>query len=115
MIEAQKMRASHILGKSVLCCGLALAAFLPLDGAHAGGFAVLHVFTGQSGDGAHPSGGLIADDAGNLYGTTYAGGATQQGTVFKLAPDGTETVLYSFCKLKYCADGAGPVAGLIAD
>ena len=35
--------------------------------------------------------------------------------VFKLSPSGTETVLYSFCSIPSCSDGAGPVAGLIAD
>jgi hypothetical protein len=35
--------------------------------------------------------------------------------VFKLAPGGIETVLYSFCSKPNCSDGASPVAGLIAD
>jgi len=77
---------------------------------------VLYAFHGGS-DGAWPYGGLIADDAGNLYGTTYEGGAACSesggcGTVFKLAPDGTETVLYAF---QNGSDGAFPSAGLIAD
>src|SRR5262249_60574688 len=55
---------------------------------------VLHSFTGS--DGARPQAGLIADSDGNLYGTTQGGGATENGVVFKLAPDGTYTVLYSF-------------------
>jgi uncharacterized repeat protein (TIGR03803 family) len=62
-----------------------------------------------------PFTGLIFDPAGNLYGTTYYGGAYDSGTVFQLMPNQkggwTESVLYSFC----CADGAGPVAGLIFD
>src|SRR5258707_14601505 len=40
-----------------------------------GTFTVLYSFTGGS-DGANPRAGLIADAAGNLYGTTYGGGAT---------------------------------------
>src|SRR5437870_5392723 len=43
----------------------------------------LYSFTGS--DGAHPYAGLIADASGNLYGTTYYGGANGYGTVFKLA------------------------------
>jgi uncharacterized repeat protein (TIGR03803 family) len=64
---------------------------------------VLHSFAGGS-DGAEPFAGLIADNAGNLYGTTRNG-------VFKLSPGGTETVLHSFTG----SDGAVPLAGLIAD
>jgi uncharacterized repeat protein (TIGR03803 family) len=36
------------------------------------------------------------DAQGNLYGTTYAGGAKRRGTVFRLSPNGSETVLYNF-------------------
>ena len=61
---------------------------------------------------------LLADQAGNLYGTTVNGGGGLVcggggcGTVFKLAPDGTETVLYAF---KGGSDAGSPQAGLIAD
>jgi uncharacterized repeat protein (TIGR03803 family) len=68
-------------------------------------------------DGSTPFAGLIADTSGNLYGTTTSGGASGNGVVFKLAPGGgTETVLYSFCSLPSCSDGAIPFNGsLIAD
>jgi uncharacterized repeat protein (TIGR03803 family) len=73
---------------------------------------VLHTFTGGS-DGSTPSGGLIRDAVGNLYGaTSYAGTAHNCGTVFKLEPSGKETVLHAFTCL---ADGAIPSAGLIRD
>jgi uncharacterized repeat protein (TIGR03803 family) len=48
---------------------------------------VLHVF-GDLRDGAHPQAGLILDAAGNLYGTTYEGGASGADVVFKLAGTG---------------------------
>jgi uncharacterized repeat protein (TIGR03803 family) len=64
-------------------------------------------------DGAAPFAGLIADSSGNLYGTTRAGDASNGGTVFKLAPDGTLTVLHSF--MQGLSDGAHPKAGLLAD
>jgi len=76
---------------------------------------VLYSFTGGS-DGANPFAHLIMDTKGNLYGTAVGGGAgNNSGAVFKLAPDGTETVLYSFCLQQNCADGALPYAPLIAD
>ena len=62
----------------------------------AGKETVLHAFTGYPGDGRTPWQGLVRDSAGNLYGTTLQGGASDVGTVFKLDPAGTETVLHSF-------------------
>jgi uncharacterized repeat protein (TIGR03803 family) len=59
---------------------------------------VLYSFTGQP-DGANPSTGLIMDTTGNIYGTTYNGGAGNSGGVFELSPNGsggfTEQVIYS--------------------
>jgi uncharacterized repeat protein (TIGR03803 family) len=78
---------------------------------------VLHTFTGGS-DGAGPRGGVIMDSTGNLYGTTEYGGNTSCpdhmgcGTVYKLAPDGTETQLNVFKSQK---KGVTPLAGVIAD
>jgi uncharacterized repeat protein (TIGR03803 family) len=77
---------------------------------------VLHTFAGQTnGDGANPWAALIEDGAGNFYGTTLAGGANNWGTVFKIAPGGTETVIYNFCSRKNCNDGQRPQDGLIMD
>jgi len=70
-------------------------------------------------DGAGTYAGLIFDQAGNLYGTTELGGAHNEGTVFKLAPnaDGSwrESVLHSFCSRTNCGDGENPDASLIFD
>jgi uncharacterized repeat protein (TIGR03803 family) len=67
-------------------------------------------------DGATPRAGLIMDKEGNLYGTTWWGGSNYYyGTVFKLTPSGTETVVYSFCSQGGCADGYNPSADLILD
>jgi uncharacterized repeat protein (TIGR03803 family) len=79
---------------------------------------VLYSFSGQA-DGGTPAGGLIRDEAGNLYGTTTYGGsgpcdvarATGCGVVFKLDANGSETVLHSFSKV----DGAHPCASLARD
>jgi uncharacterized repeat protein (TIGR03803 family) len=81
---------------------------------------VLYSFCSQTNcaDGRNPRAGVIMDTAGNLYGTTNQGGASNGGIVFALTPTGSvwvETVLYSFCSQTNCADGAGPFAGLIID
>jgi uncharacterized repeat protein (TIGR03803 family) len=52
---------------------------------------VLYAFTGGT-DGAIPLG-VILDDAGNVYGSTYFGGVNGGGVVFKLDPMGQLTVL----------------------
>jgi uncharacterized repeat protein (TIGR03803 family) len=71
---------------------------------------ILHSFSGGS-DGEHPYAGLIQGSDGNFYGTTYQGGISGYGTVFKLTPSGTETVVYTFAGGS--SDGASPEAGLI--
>jgi hypothetical protein len=78
---------------------------------------VLYKFTGGA-DGRSPSGQLIADHAGNLYGATEFGGIADNGVVFELSPPAakggkwTQTVLYSF---KGGSDGLAPNAGLVFD
>ncbi len=59
---------------------------------------VLYAFTGAA-DGTSPYDGLAHDSAGNLYGTTFAGGASGNGVVFKLSYTSnlwTQSVLYTF-------------------
>jgi uncharacterized repeat protein (TIGR03803 family) len=67
---------------------------------------VLHLFAGAPDDGAVPQV-LIQGSDGNFYGTTEIGGANNAGTVFKLTPEDSETILYSF------AAGNGPSGGLV--
>ncbi len=78
---------------------------------------VLHNFNSSGTDGYDPWGGVVSDGAGNLYGTTNAGGAFGFGTVFKLAPGAsgawTGKVLHSF--QNDGVDGFAPVAGLVVD
>ena len=57
---------------------------------------VLHSFAGGSSDGANPTARVVVDASGNLYGTTFVGGSSDKGTVFRLDPTNTETVLYNF-------------------
>jgi uncharacterized repeat protein (TIGR03803 family) len=65
-------------------------------------------------DGAFSTGGVIQDIDGNFYGTTPAGGTTNDGTIFELTPGGTLTTLHDFCQQSGCTDGVGPYAGLVA-
>ncbi len=64
-------------------------------------------------DGMSPLAGLIQAADGNLYGTTSAGGAGNNGTVFKMTTDGEIATLYSFCPQGGCPRGGGPQAGLV--
>jgi uncharacterized repeat protein (TIGR03803 family) len=73
----------------------------------------LAIFTGANW--ADPEGSLIADAAGDLFGTTESGGSSNDGTVFELKPNGnggyTDTTLVNFDG----ANGANPVGSLIAN
>jgi uncharacterized repeat protein (TIGR03803 family) len=104
-------RAAYIIGQALLT---ALLLVLAPGFAQATTFQVLHQFKGQPSDGATAMAGLLADPAGNLYGTTRFGGAsTNDGTVFMLSPNGTLTLLHSFCTPPCNGDGFQPIAGLI--
>jgi len=72
---------------------------------------VLHNF-GHAMDGALPTAGVIRDEEGNLFGTTYDGGSHWDGTVFKVNSGDKETIFYDFTGN---ADGSGPIPTLIRD
>ncbi len=56
-------------------------------------------------------GSLIQATDGNFYGTTWFGGNTGNGTLFRVTPTGTVSLVYSFCKVKYvCSDGSLPLS-----
>jgi len=88
----------------VVCAWTALAALYGQTATET----VLHSF-GNYPWGSDPYGMLTRDSAGNLYGTTYSGGAANLGVVFKLSPSGTYKVLHSFTG---GSDGANPCAGV---
>lgn len=77
---------------------------------------VIYSFGAYPADAIYPVTGLVFDQAGNLYGTSVEGGTYNDGTVFKLAPNGngtwTESVLHSFLN---SLDGWEPDAGLVFD
>jgi uncharacterized repeat protein (TIGR03803 family) len=74
-----------------------------------GAFNVLHEFAGGS-DGAVPFASLIEASDSNFYGTTFAGCVFNLGTVFKMSPGGSVTVLHAFLG---SPDGLDPSAALI--
>jgi uncharacterized repeat protein (TIGR03803 family) len=80
----RKGRLGALLGAALV----AAASFS--TGAAAQQLTTLYSFTGSgSGDGANPGASLIADPAGNFYGTTLNGGASGQGTVSSWTRRGT--------------------------
>ena len=85
----------------------------------AGETTVIYSFTGGA-DGALPYANPIQASDGNLYGTTIQGGTSTYcqdhrgcGTIYKLTPAGTLTVLYNFCIEFECNDGVLPGAALL--
>jgi uncharacterized repeat protein (TIGR03803 family) len=81
----------------------------------AGNLTTLYTFCSQTNctDGLEPSAGLVQGTDGNFYGTTFWGGAHDEGTVFQITAGGTLTPLYSFCSQTSCTDGAYPLGGLV--
>jgi uncharacterized repeat protein (TIGR03803 family) len=76
-----------------------------------GSESVLYSFVAGGNDGDSPQGELIRDRSGFLYGTTFYGGDNNQGTIFRIALDGSETVLHSFGSY----DGESPSGSLLLD
>ena len=74
-----------------------------------GTLTALHEFEPGQGDGGEPYAGLVQASDGNFYGTTTQGGTQHgNGTVYKITPGGTVTILHSFA----CTEGCAPYGGL---
>lgn len=92
----------------VSCVSLICAAMVVASSAQT--LTPLHSFNGS--DGMNPYRvALVQGIDGNFYGTTETGGTDNYGVVFKMAPDGTVTVLHQFVG----TDGEYPSSGLIQD
>ncbi len=115
---AARRRTALLAGVSA--CALAVAALPNLAHAQAASgitFNPLYSFTGGN-DGANPISGLVADSAGNLYGTTQFGGTNDTGSVFKITPSGAITVLHDFGEVDGSTndedgDGGSPIGALV--
>jgi uncharacterized repeat protein (TIGR03803 family) len=73
---------------------------------------VLHIFKGYPTDGYEPAGAIAQGNDGNFYGTTYAGGAYNQGAIFKITPAGKFTLIHSFHYVGSDLEGKNPLSGL---
>jgi uncharacterized repeat protein (TIGR03803 family) len=76
-----------------------------------GTFSVLHHLNGAR-DGYTPNSPLVLGKDGNLYGTTYQGGAGYYGTVYSITPSGKFSVIHAFTGQ---TDGAYPTGNLVRD
>jgi len=84
---------------------------------HGYDFSVIYDLCSQKAcaDGRGSDANFAIDTAGNVYGTTFAGGAHRRGVVFELSPGAqgwTYKLLYDFCSLARCADGREPPNGV---
>jgi uncharacterized repeat protein (TIGR03803 family) len=105
---------------SSTCTGSGCGTVFVVSPKTGGGWAlkVLHTFSRNGTDGWNPVVGVALDAAGNVYGTTYAGGAYGEGVAFKLTrkpgtTTWTEQVVHSFGA--YQGDGLQPQSSLLID
>jgi uncharacterized repeat protein (TIGR03803 family) len=105
MLSACKSFQRALLGSALALC--AFTASL-----QAKPYKVLHDFAGPPGDGSYPYNNISFGPNGTIYGAANLGGASDAGTIFKIAPDGTYTVLHSF---DGSAGGSDPNAGVTID
>jgi uncharacterized repeat protein (TIGR03803 family) len=107
---AGNLYGTTVLGGDVTCFSLGCGTVFKLD--KTGKETALYKFLGSP-DGWFPEALPVEDSAGNLYGTTTNGGASNNaGTVFRVDKKGKESVLYSFCSLPNCTDGSSPYPGV---
>jgi uncharacterized repeat protein (TIGR03803 family) len=100
-----------LLAKPFTLVLVLVCSFVLLQSARAQSFNVIHNFTGGT-DGANPLNGLMLGAGGFMYGTTSAGGAYNNGTVYRIAPTGQFQTIYAF---QGGADGSSPQSFLIED
>src|ERR1700687_1175173 len=102
------MKTIRTAASLMLFGALIIATSVDMSATPRFGVDVVHSFAGGA-DGVSPYAGLVLATDGNFYGTTSSGGASNVGTVFKMTPNGTVTILHAFTG----ADGASSFAPLI--
>lgn len=113
-------QAGNIYGASfgggIGICSYACGAIYKLTPSGGGqwGLTPVYEFTGGA-DGASPMSTLLRDSHGNLYGTAFAGGFNNYGTVFELSPSGQNWTFKLLHQFRGDSDGQSPVAGLVMD
>ncbi|MGA2372868.1 MAG: choice-of-anchor tandem repeat GloVer-containing protein [Candidatus Korobacteraceae bacterium] len=106
------MKARRVLLAKPFTLALVLASsFVLVQSTWAQSFNVIHNFTGGT-DGGNPLNGLMMGASGSMYGTTSAGGAYNNGTVFRITPPENFQTIYAF---QGGADGSAPQSFLIED
>ena len=107
-MSAHLTRSVDLLGRSLFSCGyltLVIALGLCLcSTASAASYKDVYTFSTSGPYGLYAN--VVQGLDGAYYGTTSYGGTNGSGTVFRLMPGGAFKVIYSFCKLATCADGA---------
>lgn len=74
-----------------------------------GKFKLLHKFQSTDGHTVNPGTALVEANDGFLYGTTFDGGAADQGVLFRISKTGSAfEIVHAFCSAANCADGRGP-------
>lgn len=103
----KSFKFTHTMLNMLLSMLVLLGMLLPVGAGAATEFQLIQSVGKQEGI---PYGKLFRDAAGNLYGTTSAGGSNESGTVFKIDSSGNFSVLHEF---DHAVDGSSPYAGLI--
>jgi uncharacterized repeat protein (TIGR03803 family) len=112
----------NLLG-ATSCCGDIIYRLSPSAGQRLWKETILYDFADS--DAGYPTGGVVEDAAGNLFGVGHGGNFSYDcdppdsgdvcGTLYEVAADGTERTLYRFCSLEHCADGNYPTGSLALD
>ena len=102
---------TYLGGLSITGCGSGCGTVFKIT--RGGQLTTLYKFdkiTGRS-----PKAALILASDGNLYGTTFAGGASDEGVAFRITSAGGFSVIHDFCLEAGCSDGSEPLSALTQD